>query len=280
MRPLPMPPFTTEEVFRKSISKVRDPLLKSRLEACVPEIVQDSDDFNVKATNAQLHLIQRKEKVNNDITQEEMKKVYDDRMVKKSGPGRNYYQDLRYPVGEDKCPFCGQLPASTLDHYLAKSDYPSLAVTPSNLVPACKDCNFIKNSIYPTRSEEEPLHPYFDNITDNQWLFAIVLKTTPVTVKYYINPPGNSAKLLAERVVYHFELYNLGRLYSSEANGELSDLSFQMKQLLESSGPKAVQAHLHEIAESCFMNRKNSWKTALYQALSEDDWYCSYGASL
>lgn len=280
MRSLPRPTFSAEEVFRVCISRVRNRDLKARLEACVPEIIQDTLDFDSKAPVAKLHLIQRKTHVNGNVTKDEMEKVYTDRMVGKDGPGRSYYLSLRYPQGEDKCPFCGQRPSSTLDHYLAKTHYPSLVVSPTNLVPACKDCNFIKNHTTPTRSEEETLHPYFDHIEDSQWLFARVVQTNPASLHYFIQPPAHANPLQAERIQHHFRLYDLATLYSSEATSEMSDLSFQMRNLLNKVGPAAVRRHLTEIAESCFHNRRNSWKTAMYQALCSDDWYCSVGAGL
>lgn len=280
MRPLPEPTFSAEEVFRLSISKVRDADLKIRLEGCILEIIADSIDFDNKATTAQLHSIAKKTHVNGNVTKDEMVKVYTDRMVNKKGPGRSYYEKLRYPIGHDKCPLCGQLPIKSLDHHLAKTDYPSLAVSPNNLVPACKDCNEIKSTAAPTKSEEETLHPYFDNIDGDQWLFAKVLQTTPVAFSFYIKPPATASPLLTERVKYHFILYKLDAVYKSEAATEVSDMAYQMNNLLKMAGPQAVQQHLAETANSCLHSRKNSWKTAMYQALAADSWYCNIGVGL
>lgn len=280
MRPLPKPTFSAEEVFRISISKVRDEDLKTRLEGCIPEIITDSVDFDNKATTAQLHQITKKTHVNGNVTKDEMIKVYTGRMVNKKGPGRRYYEKLRYPKGHDKCPLCGQLPIKSLDHYLAKTDYPTLAVSPNNLVPACKDCNEIKSTAAPTKSEEETLHPYFDNIDGDQWLYAKVLQTSPVSFSFYINPPTGASPILAERVKYHFKLYKLDALYKTEAATEVSDMAYRMSNLLIISGPQVVQQHLAETANSCFHSRKNSWKTAMYQALAADSWYCNIGAGL
>ena len=55
---------------------------------------------------------------------------------------RRYLMSL---ANTGKCPICGIGQASTLDHYLAKTIYPTYAVTPYNLVPVCKDCNFAKS---------------------------------------------------------------------------------------------------------------------------------------
>jgi hypothetical protein len=278
MRTLPKPSFTAGDVFKTSISRVRTRTLKTRLENCLTEVIQDTLEYEKKALRAQLHLLPKKTLVNGNVTKEEMEKIYTSRMVPKNGPGRNYYEKLRYPPGSDKCPFCGQRPSSTLDHYLAKSDYPTLVVSPINLVPACKDCNFIKSNSFPTKSEEETLHPYFDSIDDQQWLYGRVNQTTPPSISYYIKAPTHASSILAERVKYHFSLYDLGTLYASEAATELSDIEYMMDKMLRDVGPQAVQKHLEEIAESCAQNKINSWKTAMYQALANNNWYCNEGA--
>ena len=278
MRTLPKPTFSVEDVFQTSISRVRNPALKTRLENCLSEVIQDSTDYENKASRAQLHLMPKKTIVNGNVTRLEMEKVYTSRMVPKDGPGRIYYEKLRYPTGSDKCPFCGQRPSSTLDHYLAKSDYPTIVVSPVNLVPACKDCNFVKNNSFPTKSEEETLHPYFDNIDNQQWLYGRVNQTSPPSISYFIDAPAYASTILTERVKYHFELYELGTLYASEAATELSDIAYLINKLLRDAGSEAVQQHLEDIAESCAQHKKNSWKTAMYQALASNYWYCTEGS--
>lgn len=277
MRALPRPDFSAETVFRATISRVQDDDLKARLEGCIPEIILDSYDYDTKAAHAQLHLIQKKTHVNGNVTQKELEAVYTGRMVPKSGPGRTYYEKLRHPTDDGKCPLCDHLPIKTLDHYLAKTDYPSLAVSPNNLVPACRDCNTIKSAVFPTRSEEETLHPYFDNIEVSQWLFARVMQTTPASIYYYINAPTDSTVIFAKRVKYHFELYQLNSLYKSEAASELRNISFQMKKLFRSGGPDAVKQQLIERAESSLHERLNSWRSAMFQALANDVWYHTTG---
>ncbi|SCW87258.1 HNH endonuclease [Paenibacillus tianmuensis] len=277
MRSLKLPDFTVETVFRASIERVQDKDLKKRLEACIPEIKKDTEEYALKASNAQLHLIKKKTHVNGDVTREELEAVYTGRMVPKKGPGRFYYEKLRYQTDDGKCPLCAQLPVKTLDHYLAKSGYPSLALSPTNLIPACSDCNKTKNASSPSRSEEEPLHPYFDNINDSQWLFARVIQTTPASLSFYIIPPTGASVLLAQRVTYHFELYQLNSLYSSEAASELRNISYQMKKLYNNGGPDAVKQQLMDRAESSLHENLNSWKSAMFHALANDHWYHTTG---
>ena len=75
-----------------------------------------------------------------------------------------------------KCPICGIGPVSNLDHYLAKSLYPTYAITPINLVPECRDCNFNKRDTLIKSATDSPLHPYYDEIDNRIWLVAELVK--------------------------------------------------------------------------------------------------------
>src|SRR5262245_19880217 len=80
----------------------------------------------------------------------EMVAVYDNRLVKKTAPGRRIYDKIFTSAPNDKCPLCGHRNVKTLDHYLPKALFPALTVTPINLIPACSDCNKAKLSTAPT----------------------------------------------------------------------------------------------------------------------------------
>ncbi|WDQ32179.1 HNH endonuclease [Paenibacillus marchantiae] len=279
MRALTKPEFSAETVFLASISRVKNKELKQRLEDCLNEIIRDATDYDLKATEAKLHLLQKKTILNGNVTRKEMEAVYTDRFAKLKTPGRHFYDKLK-ETDDGKCPLCNQLPVKTLDHHLAKSDFPSLALSPNNLVPACSDCNTIKKAAFPTSSEEETLHPYFDNIEDDQWLFADVLQTYPISMNFFIKPPTQVTELLAHRVLHHFNFYKLNTLYKSEAASELRNIAYQMRNLFELAGPEAVKEQLIERSESSFHDRLNSWKSAMYQALSNDNWYITTGIQL
>lgn len=52
----------------------------------------------------------------------------------------------------------------------SKSFYPTYAVTPFNLVPSCRDCNFIKNDAKFNKDTDAPIHPYYDDVNSIVWL--------------------------------------------------------------------------------------------------------------
>lgn len=169
--------------------------------------------------------------------------------------------------------------ATTLDHYLPKGFYPQLSVVPANLVPSCKDCNTGKNNSIATCAHEQNLHPYFDhnNFISEQWLFAKVIKTVPVTIEFYVVAPIHWDDSSKARVSSHFKNFNLASRYAIEACNELSSLRDTLSKYCELLGPMHVKQHLKIGAASHLTQHKNSWQTALFQALSECEWYCNGG---
>lgn len=277
MRKLPKPTDLPEVVFEKCISNVADPELKRRLLTCKQEVISDSQVFEQHATNTTLHLIAEKTTVGDNVGKKELEKVYTFRMVPKKSPGRIYYDKLMTLPKNGICPLCGQRVVQTLDHHLPKAHHPSLVVTPLNLVPSCSDCNKGKRNSRPASPEEEPLHPYFDDIENEQWLYADVIHGNPVSIRYYVDTPSHWDSIKSARVQNHFDSLKLSRLYSIQAATELADIKHHLSKLYHSAGPDAVRIQLLDSAKSCEQQYLNYWKTAMYYALAEDTWYHNSG---
>jgi len=170
-----------------------------------------------------------------------------------------------------------QRTVSTLDHYLPKAHYPSLAVTPINLVPACSDCNKAKLDAVPQSAEDVPLHPYYDDLGDDIWLTAVVVQRHPAALKYSIVRPAAWSDTLYARARSHFNSLNLGSLFASEAAEELLNIRHQLKMIHDINQGVGVRDELLRRAESCSEIRKNSWRSAAYNAWSQSDWFCDRG---
>lgn len=280
MRKLPKPTDKPEVVFATCISKVRNSNLKLRLMSCEQEIIEDSRAFNRHAMTNTLHLIAEKNVIGNGVSKEEMEKVYTGRMVNKNSPGRMFYDKLITTPKNGICPLCGHRVVQTLDHHLPKAHHPSLVVTPTNLVPSCSDCNKSKLNSRPSSPDEEPLHPYFDDIEDDRWLYAQVIHGNPVSLRYYVSAPSHWDSTTANRVSNHFETLELSRLYSIQAATELADNKYRLSKLFYSAGPDVVRNQLLDSAESCEQQHLNYWKTAMYYALAQDQWYHNVGVLL
>lgn len=274
MKKLVKPNFKPLEVFKACIDRVRDSELKSRLVACYQEIENASNEFDQKAYTSQLNTIASKDNVASSVTVAEMKSVYTNRMAKKLAPGRIYYDKLMSLPEHGRCPLCSQRVVSTLDHHLPKAHFPSLAVSPLNLIPACQDCNKTKSEDIPSCSEEETLHPYYDDVENFEWVRARLIESTPVVIEFYVDTQGQCDPALTKRIKYHFKAFKLAALYASHAAEELASIEFISRRVFDVSGGLALREYLTETALGKKSVSLNSWQSALYDCLLKSDWFC------
>lgn len=274
---LPCPTRSSEFTYTTCIRRVRNPSLADRLKAATPSIITASDEFDRAARRARLHDIAVHDVVNPDITVDEMKKVYTQRMVKNGAPGRFIYDEIFTSSPLGKCPLCMQRSVSTLDHHLPKAHFPSLAVAPLNLIPACSDCNKAKLDAIPATKEKVPLHPYYDDLGDDIWLKAAVIELRTTALRFYVARSADWSDTLFARVENHFRSLRLRALFASEAAEELLNIRHQLTMLREADPEDGVRDELRRRAKSCSSARPNSWRAAAYRAWSTNDWFCDGG---
>ena len=207
-----------------------------------------------------------------DVTAKEMSWLYENKMVGKTAPGRPVYDAIKTASPQGRCPLCGHRDVTTVDHYLPKSAYAALSVNPANLVPACSECNRMKSS-----AVKDFLHPYYDNVERDRWLWARVLETSPPAVQFAVQPPETWPSGLADRVHRHFATFGLGLLYSMQAARLISGIQGRLDVLLRDGGSAAVHDHLCQDEESWQRTGLNSWQAACYGALTASDWFCAGG---
>lgn len=280
MRRLVKPDEDTIGVYNLCISKVRSAELKSRLEACEQSIIDAVEVYENKATLVELHTMERHNVVNSNVTQKEMESVYTSRMVGQDSPGRVIYDRLISSAPNDICPLCSQRVVNTLEHHLPKIDFPVYSVVPINLFPCCSACNKSKLSFFPDNQNEEPVHPYYDDFDDALWLRAEVVETDIPSVRYYTQKPEGWTDVKYNRINNHFELMKLGSLYASHSGVELAEIKHNMCFLFDSGGAGSVRGNLERSYISYKEYNLNSWKTALYCALSSSEWYVNGGFNM
>ncbi|MER6178597.1 HNH endonuclease signature motif containing protein [Streptosporangium sp. NPDC001681] len=278
------PSYTAASSFRACISRVRNRDLKERLHDVEGKIVLADQDYTAAANNVTLHSLEPKNfSLDPRVTGQELIGVYKNGMVRRGGGGRKIYDELILAAKDGRCPLCGHRQVSTLDHHLPKTIYPALAVNPNNLIPACSDCNKMKLDAVPASSDQETLHPYFDNVENDAWLRAEVVEVTPAALKFYIDPPDSWDSTMVRRVNLHFKTFGLGGLYAAQASYELSNIRYYLSQIYAAGptgGTERVRKHLKDQAQSRRNANTNSWQTATYQALADSLWYCSDGFSI
>ncbi|GEL75466.1 HNH endonuclease [Myxococcus virescens] len=276
MRKLKKPVDAAGDVFTLCVSGVvKDEVLKKRFEQVKPNIVKAAADYEAAAAAGTLHMVKEEADVAGVVTQKEMAKLYTAWMVGSTSKGRPIYDKIRNACS--RCPLCRHREVETLDHHLPKKLFPALAVAPSNLIPACSDCNGIKLTQGPKTAEEQTFHPYFDDFGTERWLYAKVLEGAPPSLLFFVQPPAAWTALQAKRAEHHFTTFGLAELYAAQAGPELGSIRYSLTQQFLLGGVDGVRAHLTEQAVSKELFIPNSWQTAMYRALSESDWFCSEG---
>lgn len=284
MRAMIAPNEDSQEVYQTCVNSIIDGDLRIRLNALTNAIGLAASDYHQSASDKQLYTLPTNDCGNDDIalgtvTKKELTNVYSTHMVGKTKPARAIYDSLlsRAPLG--RCPFCGMGHASTLDHYLPKTKYPQLSVVPFNLVPSCKDCNTGKNAAVSSTAGDQSLHPYYDHqsFVDEQWIYADVIHTSPVTIHFYVHAPNHWDEISRKRVQSHFIDFNLAARYSIEASNQIACLRDTLSHYRDYLGTEGVRQHLMIEAQSSYRQHSNSWQTAMFQALASSDWYCDRG---
>ncbi|MFD6478995.1 HNH endonuclease [Streptomyces anulatus] len=189
--------------------------------------------------------------------------------------GRALYDALKAAAVFGKCPLCGIGEVAALDHHAPKQRFPLLAVTPLNLVPACGICNQRKGNTLPPVEGPEDYHPYFDDLGQHRWLFAVVA-SGGVTM-FAAQPPPHWTDEAKRRLTHHFDRYQLGERYRERAPEFILDRRRSDLRTYESWGPSALEEDLLLDAASHACNDPNSWKTALLQGLAVSPWYINGG---
>lgn len=275
MRRLTRPPFAARDVLNLCIASIRDEQLTNRLALIGEQVAAAEATYIQHGDQEELFQIPQTRNIG-DVSVDEMKRVYKDTFTK-SARTRNIYDKIKKQPLNDICPICGQRTVGSLDHYLAQSLHSALVIAPINLVPACNDCNKAKLDAQPGAAAEQTLHPYFDNVDDERWLYAVVEMTNPASLRFYPDPPSDWHPVKRERVLNHFRKFGLGALYASHSGVELTNIRYGLQRIAERGTEGDIRAELVQRAESAKAAHINSWQTAMYHALAGSDWFCTGG---
>lgn len=273
MNKIEKPSCNLEEHLNSCIEKCRND--KQKLMTFIPRILAQTNSYDNKAMDNQIFTLTPLDQLPFDSSR--LTNLYETHMVKKTSVGRKIYDNLILSA-KGCCPFCSHGVVSTLDHYLPKSvinGFPELSIVPINLVPCCSDCNRKKSEKRPTTANEQFIHPYYDDIGQEQWLSAKVNYdiNNEVTILFYVDCPEIGDEILKARIKYHFKTLELEKLYSQQAATELSGIKYSLDNIFQKGG--AVKEYLFEQAESWRNFDKNSWQAAMYYALANDERFYS-----
>lgn len=270
-----MPPQGATEVLETCVGGVADPALQGRLQAITPQLVATAANYDQLARVQSLHQVVRTENVG-AVTRSELEELYSKQMSAANGAARLIYSALRNASPNGKCPLCGIGTVTVLDHHLPKARYPNLSVCPFNLVPACDFCNNAKRARFPTCAEEQTIHPYYDDYTQQQWIFAqLDVAGSPVLV-FYVDAPEQWPEVARLRAKRHFDVVKLGVSYTSNANDDLITLRDHLATIAATKGAAGVQAYLAE-EQARYATRLNCWQHVMFQTLAANPWFVGGG---
>jgi hypothetical protein len=244
--------------------------LTARLLLCKTDIVAASATFDGLAQNNEAHKMRESIAGNNGVSRKDLTNLYKQKFSQHSAV-RKYYDEIFGIPKNGVCPLCDLGAVTSLDHYLPQQQYPSLAITPANLVAACSDCNRSKLDFVPTSSAEETLHPYYDAISDYQWVYCKISEECSDIFHYYVDMQDDGDELMFKRVKKHFEVFDLGKFYAVRAGSEIEMQKAFLRDEYKIGGEDAVRDYIRRRMEACEHASLNHWKTALYKCMHNLD---------
>lgn len=275
------PPVSADEAVRACIAGIgnqrRD--LKGRVTSQIAKFAVNSDYLKHAVDNGICHLFDRDTFDIPAVDSSELVWLYDNQVAKLGRPARQIYDRIIHSSSR-VCAYCQYGRSTTLDHFVPKSKHPGLAIVPWNLVPCCRDCNHNLREIFSDQPEEQFLHPYS---TPNlgRWLFGEVVHSTPTVVRFYPQPHSGLPDQIRERVSYQFRTLGLNQMYSEVSARDLTETSRMLESIGRFDGPIGVRRHLEQTATAASVGLgENSRRAALFEALSNDEWYYAGGYAM
>jgi len=248
--------------------------LKQRFEHVSKHTKNMDSLYKQHATQTTLFQFPKKQLSKYGVSDKEFEDIYNDKLVAKNASGRDVYMRIKNlcTIHQNRCPSCARREVSTLDHFLPKSIFPELSISPLNLIPNCLECNKSKLTYVANNSESELIHPYFDNIDSEKWLFAKLIGEKEMVVEYFVKKPESWSETLFKRVRNHINIYELDLLFSSNAINLLHNHKQAFKNLRnQKNGVSVLKEHILLLYNSFNENNLNSFETALFYALIDND---------
>lgn len=274
MRKLKIPNIDFSDIYDDCTRRLHQPR-KGNFVTIKPNVVVLKNSYVSNAKVQKLHTTPV-DSGHSPLNSEDFKYLYTGKMLDKKGDARKHYDKLMLQSPNKVCPYCDFTPVNQLDHVLAKAHYSTMSITPENLVPVCGPCNFSKKDKILTVAKDLHLHPYFDDELKERWLHARVVPTIKsITFEYFVEKNDGWSDELNDRVETHFDTFDLKNRMEIIAGAEVSGL-LDLVSLYKTS-PKVLKAHLTKLSNDSCTFKLNFWKTAMFCALRDSDWFCNGG---
>ena len=205
-----------------------------------------------------------------------MKKMYSERFSNKAYPNvYKFYKAIR--SAQAFCPYCNIFShqVTQLDHYFPKSKFPSLSITPANLVPICTDCNTQKKEFYSTDKNSMFIHPYFDEFIKNpfEYIRCKIVEESNIGFIFYVEKPDEWDDCQFKRATFHFEKLNLKNTYRTYFEEDFHAFLYEIIDVYLNCGSDTVLEHIERKMNSYIRSGTSPWLYAGYKALLESNWF-------
>jgi len=269
VKPLHQPDISLLNILDTCASSYRDVGLKTRCLNTAPQLLGHQSELEDRISNHRL-LDLSTSYGTEQIAAKEAEGLYTDKLAKKKAPGRRFYDRIINREELSFCPYCGLGYITTLDHFVPKSDFPYLAISPTNLVPCCSDCNKSKGTHKPSSKEQVLFNPYFESF-DYEWLHVELFSHHELIARYQLSTKQAINSLKQKRLEEHFQVFDLGIRYRTYAINEVVSGKNRWRKLLQQAGEDALREELKGYYESRKEVDAGSWVTALYHALYQSN---------
>jgi len=277
MWPVAKPHWLTETAYARCTSRLGRRSHRQRVEEFREHVLDCSAKYDELGINQQISSVPEISEDFGKVIEGDLKYLYDGPFRRKGSSAREIYDSLLNGSAYKFCSLCGHREVATLDHFFPKGEFPVFSVTPFNLVPVCWECNHKKGDYFSRGVASGLIHPYYDCIFQERWLSGRLVRTVPPVTEFCVNPPSDWSSITRQRIINHFDLLELGALYSDNAATELSSLQYLLRSVLADEGGEAVSRQLKRYAESCEGMNSNWWRSVAYSVWSEDEWFCNGG---
>lgn len=272
MRGLDPPAIDYRALYRKAISQTQRNVDRTVLGALEDRIVAAGAAYDVTMRAHGPHAV-----VQIALTADEdplAAALYERRIVSKEGICRSTYDDLR--VSTASCPFCLDGEIYEVDHFLPQAHHHDVVMYPGNLVPICHPCNHIKLELLPVDARHSLLHPYFDRLPAQPWLFAdIDRKADGPVLNFRVHLDEALHGNIAPRLEYHFATLRLDSRMRVRSAKVLIELQTDLEDYLSGLGVEGLKAHFASEAAKHYGRHGNTLEAAAYRAASLNDAFCA-----
>lgn len=170
------------------------------------------------------------------------------------------------------CPYCRLEPATTLDHFLAKSKHQPFASFACNLVPMCSTCNTYKGTKGSVRARQFFTHAYFDELAEGETFLVaqVAVGTRHIATNFTIDFSAGLDAQVFQRLAYQMTILRLVPRYQLEAVDVIYDQALKLEEMcLDGCTGEDCRLSLEGDAKSEVVQfGRNYWKAALFRALA------------